>query len=82
MNWKAYFTEDDKAKTVKFLNLVAKHAKWELGTEELIEVFQHLQYMQKAILPKMENNILEIKQIIENKEQAEAETAEASKGEE
>lgn len=83
MNWKAYFTEDDKAKTVKFLNLVAKYAKWELSTEELIDVFQHLQYMQKAILPKIENNLLEIKQIIENKEkQAEAGAAQASEGEE
>jgi hypothetical protein len=73
MNWKAYFSEEDKSKTVKFLNLVAKHAKWsDIDTGELIEIFKHLQYMQQVVLPKMENNILEIKQIVEA-QQAEAE---------
>jgi hypothetical protein len=68
------FTEEDMKMVVEFLNLVAKHAKFELDTVQLIEYFKHLQFMQKSLLPKMNNHILEIKRLIEaenneNKEQ-------------
>lgn len=80
MNFKAYFTEDDKAKIVKFLNLVAKHARFDVDTSELIDFFKHLQFMQQVVVPKVENNIVEIKQIVENKEKA-AEEASKEAGE-
>jgi uncharacterized protein YktA (UPF0223 family) len=75
MNWKAYFTDDDKAKIIKFLNLVSKHAEWKLSTEDLIEVYKHLHFMQSSIIPKIDSNILEIKQIIENKEKVNTEVS-------
>jgi hypothetical protein len=63
------FTEDDKQKLVEFLNMVAKHAKFELSTAELIQYFKLLSHMQTKMIPKIDANILEIKRIIEAKEQ-------------
>lgn len=62
------FTEEDKQKLVEFLNMNAKHAKFELNTNELIQYFKLLSHMQKQILPKVEANILEVKRVIENKD--------------
>ena len=63
------FTEEDKQKVVEFLNMIAKHAKLELNTAELIQYFKLLSHMQQKILPKLEANILEIKRVIENKQE-------------
>lgn len=59
------FTEDDKQKFVDFLNMVAKHAKFEMNTGELIQYFKLLSHMQTKMIPKIDSNILEIKRIIE-----------------
>jgi hypothetical protein len=61
------FTEDDKKKVIEYLNKIAKHAKFNLDTIELIEYYQLLSHMQKIILPKIEANILEITKIVEAK---------------
>lgn len=61
------FTEEDKLKVVKFLNLVAKHAEFKTNTQELIEYFKHLSYMQTGLLTKIEQNILEVKEVVESK---------------
>lgn len=62
------FTEEDKQKTVLFLNLVAKHAQFTMNTEELVSYFKALAHMQQRILPKIDANILELKRVVEAKE--------------
>lgn len=59
------FTEEDKQKLVEFLNLVAKHAKFTVDSQELILYFKSLSYMQQRLLPKIEANIFEVKRVIE-----------------
>ena len=59
------FTEDDKTKFVEFLNSVAKYAKLELNTQELIAYFKLLNHMQSVILPKLNANILEVIRVVE-----------------
>ena len=61
------FSEEDKAKFVEFLNSVAKHAKFEFNTQELINYFKLLNHMQASILPKLDANILEVKKVVEAK---------------
>lgn len=68
---KQNITEEDKAKLVEFLNYVAKHAKFELNTQELISYFQLLSYMQKIFIPKIDANILEVKRVIEDEKSKE-----------
>lgn len=62
------FNEEDKKKFIDFLNMIAKHAKFEMNTQELIEYFKLLSHMQTKMLPKIDANILEIKRIVEPKE--------------
>jgi len=62
------FTESDKEKVVKFLNLIGKHARFDVSTNELIEVFKGLSFMQQVILPKINSNILEILSVEESEE--------------
>lgn len=62
------FTEEDKQKFVDFLNTVAKTAKFEFKTEELINYFKLLAHMQTQILPKLDANIMEITKIVDNKD--------------
>ena len=63
------FGEEDKKKVVQYLNLVAKHAKFNVDTTELIEYFKLLNWMQVALLPKIEANYFEIKRYVEPKEE-------------
>lgn len=64
------FNEEDKQKFVEFLNMVAKHAEFKVNTAELIQYFKLLSCMQKTILPKIDANILEIKRVINTKEES------------
>lgn len=64
------FTEDDKKKTVEFLNMLSEHAEFKFNTNEVISYFKLLAHMQQKILPKIEANILEIKRVIESKDKA------------
>ena len=64
------FTEEDKKKVINFLNMIAKSAKFEFDTQQVIEYFKLLSHMQQTILPKIEDNILEVKRVVEgNKEE-------------
>lgn len=54
------FNEEDKKKIIDFLNFIAKNGKFEVNTQEIIEYFKLLSYMQGTLLPKIESNILEI----------------------
>ena len=74
------FNDEDKEKVIEFLNMVAKHAKFEMNTIELIQYFKLLSHMQQRILPKINENILEIKRVIvNNEENKESETAKKGK---
>lgn len=73
------FTEDDKKQVIDFLNIVAKNAKFNFDTNEIIQYFRLLQHMQVKILPKIEANILEVKKIINSAPEEEAQP-EAKKG--
>lgn len=66
MNKPGTFTEEDKDKVVEFLNFIAKNAKFkEVDTAFVIEYFRLLNYMQTNILPKINDNILELKKVVE-----------------
>lgn len=73
------FTEEDKEKVIEFLNNIAKHAKFELNTQELINYFKLLSHMQTVILPKLNANILEVKRVVEAKEEEPKEKAKKKK---
>jgi len=62
------FKELDKEKVTAFLNHVAKHATFQHTVPQSIEFFKLLSYMQQELLPKIDDNILEIKKVIEPKE--------------
>lgn len=64
-----HFTEEDKQKFVEFLNMIAKNARFDLSTAELIQYFKLLSHMQQKIIPKIDANIFEIKKIVEAKDQ-------------
>lgn len=68
-----HFTESDKEKVIAFLNSVAKNAKFNLSTQEIIEYYGLLSHMQKVILPKIHTHILEIKEVVEAQEEAKEE---------
>jgi len=67
------FSEEDKEKVTEFLNLVATHARFNLDTNELINYFKALAYMQQKILPKIDAHILEVKKVVENNSQEDKE---------
>ena len=67
------FTTEDKQKLVEFLNMIAKNAKFEINTVEIIQYFKLLSHMQQKIIPKIEANILEIVKVVEAKENIESE---------
>jgi hypothetical protein len=66
------FNEDDKKQVIDFLNMVAKNAKFNFDTTEIIQYFKLLQHMQGRILPKIEANILEVKRVVNQATEAEA----------
>ena len=54
------YTEEDVKKLVEFLNVVASKAEFNMKTQEIIQYFGLLSHMQKEIVPKMRDNVLEI----------------------
>jgi glutaredoxin 2 len=70
MNGKS-FTEDDKKKFVEFLNTVAKNAKFnDLTIESIINFNKLLAHMQQIILTKINDHILEVKNVVEAPQEA------------
>jgi len=59
------FNEKDKEKVINFLNMIAKHAKFEFNVQETISFYGLLSHMQQEIIKKIDSNILEIKSFIE-----------------
>ena len=74
-------TENDKKKTVEFINFIASHAKFnDLSTQDIILYYGLLSFIQKALIPKIEANILEVEALIEAKPE-DANVPEPGKGE-
>ena len=53
-------TEEDVKKVIEFLNIVAQKAQFNMNTMEIIKYFGLLSHMQKDIIPKLRDNILEV----------------------
>ncbi len=64
------FNEEDKKNFIDFLNMIAKHGKFELSTAELIQYFKLLSHMQQKMLPKIEANVLEVKKIVHSNQES------------
>jgi hypothetical protein len=64
------FSEADKQKLVEFLNIVAKNATFTMKTDEIINYFKLLAYMQQSILPKIDAHILEVLKVSEIEKKA------------
>ncbi len=63
--FKNKFTQQDRDKFVEFLNFVYKRAIFNGITSEDSRIYtQMLAYMQKEVLPKIDANILEIKEVV------------------
>jgi len=59
------FKDEDKQKVIEFLNFVAQKATFnDLKVEDNIKFFRLLNYMQATLIPKIDANVLEIKQVI------------------
>ena len=54
------FNEDDVKKLVEFLNMIAQKAEFNMNTQEIIKYFGLLSHMQKEIVPKVRENVLEV----------------------
>lgn len=67
------FKEEDKQKFIEFLNLIAKKAQFNLNTQEIINYFSLLNHMQKVMLPKIDNHILEVKKVVESSQESKEE---------
>jgi len=62
------FTDEDKAKIVEFLNFIATKAEFNAWkTEDSVKHFKLLAHMQQVILPKIEANIFEVKEVVQAK---------------
>lgn len=73
------FNEDDKKKVIDFLNVIAKKAKFELDTSEVIKYYGLLSYMQQELLPKIDANVMEILKVTEPEAKPEAKKASKAK---
>jgi hypothetical protein len=65
------FNEEDKKKVIQFLNLIAEKARLDLNTQEVIQYYGLLSYMQKELIPKIDSNILEIVAVHESEDSKE-----------
>ncbi|HLD91120.1 MAG TPA: hypothetical protein VI911_08925 [Patescibacteria group bacterium] len=64
-----YFNEEDKEKFIEFINTIAKKAEFNhFKTQDIIDYFKLLSYIQTKFIPKLDANILEVKRIIKSKE--------------
>lgn len=63
------FKEEDKQKFIEFLNMIAKNARFDLNTGEIIQYFKLLSHMQQSILNKIDANILEVVKVVESEKE-------------
>ena len=69
------FNDDDKQKVVKFLNMVASNARFDLDTAEIIEYFKLLSFMQQNLLPKINSHCLEVLKVVDPEPAVESDPA-------
>lgn len=63
-----YFNEEDQKKIIDYLNFITKNAEFNnIKTQDIIDYFKLLSYIQTKFLPKLDSNILEVKRIIKTK---------------
>ena len=74
------FSEEDKKKVIEFLNIIAEKATFSLDTAGVIKYYGLLSYFQKELIPKIDSNILEIVQLIEEKKESRPAKKTTSKG--
>ena len=72
------FTDEDKQKVIELLNFIAEKANFNDAknpwkTADSIKHFKLLSHMQHVILPKIEDNILEVKELVSLEEKSEVE---------
>ena len=60
------FKDEDRQKLIDFLNFIASKAEFKMSTQEVIKYFGLLNHIQKVILPKINDHILEIKKVVED----------------
>ena len=71
------FTDKDKEQVVKFLNIVASKAEFKFNTQDAIDYFKCLSFMQQVLLPKIDSNILEVIKIKDHKNSKESKSKES-----
>lgn len=60
------FKESDSQKLIQFMNLVAEKASLNgMSVQEVITFYGLLSFVQKDLLPKIQDNILEVSRVIE-----------------
>ena len=76
------FTEADIKKATELINFISDKAEFTLNQKEIIEHFQRLAWFQQQLIPKMEANILEVKNIVKApaKEEGEKKIKSKAKG--
>jgi len=80
MNPNKNFNEEDKQKVIKFMNIVAKNAKFTMDTAEIIEYFKLLSFMQQGLIPKIDRHCLEVLQVVEPESEVESSDSSAEDG--
>ena len=61
------FTEEDKKRLLEFFNIIAEKAQFNLNTQEVIKYFGLLSFVQNELIPKIDSNILEITNVVDEK---------------
>ena len=75
------FNEKDEARLVEFLNFVATNAKFDgMDVKGIIEFHRLLSWSQQELLPKVKDNILEVKRVIDAPKEEKPKAAKAKKG--
>lgn len=65
------FNKEDREKFIKFLNFIAKNAKFDgMKVDDSIQLVNLLSHMQTQIIPKIESNTLEVVEVTEPKEES------------
>lgn len=65
---KKHIKESDKQKLVEFVNFIAEKGKFDnMNVKEVIKFYGLLSFIQKELLPKIEDNIFEIGQPVQQK---------------
>jgi len=66
------FTKEDKEKLIEFINFLATKCKLDgITISDNIKFYGLLSFVQKELIPKIENNILEVVKVVESEDNKE-----------